>query len=155
MSFQCESVKTEKDRPWIGTCGFPRGDSLEDLAIDAWRSARRIRDDPPESDYYYTGGSSPHWHIVSDMREDATCHTKAFAKQAPWARFYFSVPLRSAQGSVIGSFTVMDDVPRYGIHAEEMSFMEDMADTVTEHLNATVVRSQRQRSDRLIQALGM
>jgi hypothetical protein len=49
----------------------------------------------------------------------------------------------------------MDDRPRFGVSIEEMSFMEDLADTITEHLNTTVVRSQRQRSERLIQALGL
>ena len=65
------------------------------------------------------------------------------------------MPLRDLYGSVIGSFTIIDDKPRYGISTNEMAFMEDMADTVTEHLEATIVRSQRQRSERLIQGLSL
>ena len=155
MSFQYASVTVKEDRPWIGTCTFPRTDGLASLALDTWRTARSIREEPLECDHYYTSGLSPHWHIISDTRHHPNCRDKAFAKHAAWARFYFAVPLRTAQGSIIGSLTVMDDRPRYGVSIEEMSFMEDMADTITEHLHTTVVRSQRQRSERLIQALGL
>ncbi|KAK0337249.1 hypothetical protein LTR02_013275 [Friedmanniomyces endolithicus] len=36
-----------------------------------------------------------------------------------------------------------------------MLFLEDSADTITSHLDATILRSQQQRSERLIQALGL
>lgn len=155
MSFQYASVTAEEDRPWIGTCTLPRTDGLGSLSLDTWRSARRIREEPSECDHYYTSGLSPHWHIISDIRQNTACRDRAFAKHAAWARFYFAVPLRTAQGSIIGSLAIMDDRPRYGVSIEEMSFMEDLADTITEHLHTTVVRSQRQRSERLIQALGL
>lgn len=155
MSFQYASVTVEEDRPWIGTCTFPRTDGLGSLAIATWRSARHIREEPQERDHYYTSGLSPHWHIISDIRHNTDCQDKAFGRHAAWGRFYFAVPLRTAQGSMIGSLIVMDDRPRYGVSSEDLSFMEDIADTITEHLHSTVVRAQRQRSEKLIQALGL
>lgn len=70
-------------------------------------------------------------------------------------RFYASIPLRASTGSVLGSLTIIDDSPRYGLSANELAFMEDVSDTITQHLDAVVVRSQRQRSERLIQSLGL
>jgi hypothetical protein len=100
MSFQYPSVTVKEDRPWIGTCTFPSTDGLGSLAIGTWRSARRLREEPLERDHFYTSGLSPHWHIISDIRHSTDCQDKAFAKHAAWARFYFAVPLRTAQGSM-------------------------------------------------------
>ncbi|KAK0949059.1 hypothetical protein LTR91_026757, partial [Friedmanniomyces endolithicus] len=57
--------------------------------------------------------------------------------------------------SVIGALSILDDRPRFGVSAAEMLFLEDSADTITSHLDATILRSQQQRSERLIQALGL
>ena len=124
MSFQYPSVTVQEDWPWIGTCAIPSTDGLASLAIGTWRTARHIREEPPKCDHYYTSGLSPHWHIISDIRQNSDCQEKVFAKHAAWARFYLTVPLRTAQGSIIGTLTVMDDRPRYGVSIEEMSFME-------------------------------
>ena len=114
-----------------------------------------MRDRPTIDDFYYTDGISSHYHVISDMRDNEDCQATTFAQHATWARFYCSVPLRCSGGSVLGAFTIMDDRPRYGISEDELLFLEDMSDSVTEHLHSIVVRAQRQRSDRLIQALGL
>lgn len=155
MSLQYDSVEDAHDDPWLGTCSFLRSEGLNDFAVDSWRKVRRLRELPEDKDYYYTEGASPHWFIVSDVRNNDRCKQRVFYRRGAWMRFYCSVPLRDISGSVIGSYTLIDDKPRYGISAYEMAFLEDMADTVTEHLEATIVRSQRQRSERLIQGLSL
>lgn len=47
----------------------------------------------------------------------------------------------------------MDDETRYGVSASDMLFCKDMSDTISQHLQNSVIRSQRQWSGRLIQAL--
>lgn len=91
---------------------------------------------------------------ISDVRSNPEYNQVIMAKHAPWLRFYCSIPMRSMNGSVIGTVSVLDDKPRYGISAGEMLLLEDSADNISEHLEACIVRSQRQRSERLIQALG-
>ncbi|KAF2161381.1 hypothetical protein M409DRAFT_28115 [Zasmidium cellare ATCC 36951] len=144
-----------QDRLWIGTSSFPRQEGIHDEAVNSWRKARRMRDVPEEEGHYYTEGLSPHWNLVNDARHHAGHSGLAFLRSASWIRSCVSVPLRGAQGSVLGAITVLDDKPRYGISAKEMDFLEDISDTAVEHLNATIVRSQRQRGERLIQALGL
>ena len=154
-SLQYDSVDDPKDDPWIGTCSFPRDDGINVLSMDGWRKARRLREPPTDADHYYTEGQSGHWSIACDVRSNEQYGERPFVQRAPGARFYFAVPLRSAQGSVLGSVVVLDDKPRYGVSAVEMSLVEDIADTVSQHLDATVVRAARERSERLIQGLGL
>ncbi|TKA75279.1 hypothetical protein B0A55_05085 [Friedmanniomyces simplex] len=155
MSLQYDTFEDADDAPWLGCCSFPRTDGLNDLAVDAWRKARRYRDLPETPDIYYKESRSAHWFIVSDTKNDDRYNDRAFVKRSPKVRFFCSVPLRDAHGSVIGALSVLDDKPRYGVSAAEMLFLEDSADTITSHLDATIVRSQQQRSERLIQALGL
>ncbi|KAK5716579.1 hypothetical protein LTR15_009470 [Elasticomyces elasticus] len=155
MSLQYDTFDDNNDAPWLGCCSFPRSDGVNDLAVDAWRKARRYRDLPEDHEHYYREGDSAHWLVVSDARNDRKYCDRAFVKRGLNLRFFCSVPLRDAQGSVIGALSVMDDKPRYGVSAAEMRFLEDSADTITSHLDATVVRSKQQSSEQLIKALGL
>ncbi|KAK5115852.1 hypothetical protein LTR85_009446 [Meristemomyces frigidus] len=155
MSLQYDVFDDPKDFTWVGTSSFLRAEGVNDVAVYAWRKARRLREVPEDDGFWYTDGLSPHSLIISDVRCHSKCRGRPFVTRAPWLRFFCSVPLRDLQGSVIGSLTILDDKPRYGVSMNEMAFMEDMADTITEHLEATIVRSQRQRSERLIQGLSL
>ena len=155
MSLQYEAVEDPKDEPWIGTCSFNRKEGINDQAVDCWRKARSLRQLPEDHEYYYTDGLTQHSLIMSDVRGLEDHHKTSFVKRAPWLRFCSSVPLRDPHGSVIGSYTLLDDKPRYGLSVHELTFLEDMADTATDHLEATIIRAQRQRSERLIQGLAI
>lgn len=155
MSLQSDFVADPKDENWLGTSSFARADGLNDLALDEWRKARRLREPSSDDQYYYTQGVSAHWHIISDMKYAASVAGRAFFQRAPSPRFYFAIPLRDAEGTVLGSLAILDDKPRYGVSAHDMSFCEDLGDTIALHLQSSIVRSQRQRSERLIQALGV
>ncbi|KAK3073215.1 hypothetical protein LTR53_005414 [Teratosphaeriaceae sp. CCFEE 6253] len=156
MSLQYDAAEDAEDGPWLGCCCFPRSDGINDLAIEAWRKARRYRVLPDPSDAYYKEGQSPHFFVVSDARHDESLNSRAFVKRAsPSLRFFCSIPIRDAQGSVLGALSVLDDKPRYGVSATEMLFLEDSADTITSYLDSSIVRSQQQRSERHIQALGL
>ncbi|EME44857.1 hypothetical protein DOTSEDRAFT_70797 [Dothistroma septosporum NZE10] len=152
-SLQYDYFEDPLDAPWLGTCSFPRSGSINDSVIDEWQEAREVREPPAEVDHFYTEGVSPHYHIVSDLRHNARYRDIVMTRHAPWARFCLSVPLRGGHGSVIGSIVVVDDKPRHGVSAMEMKLMEDMSDTVVEHLEAVRVGVQRQRGDRLLQAI--
>ncbi|KAK5131992.1 hypothetical protein LTR08_000412 [Meristemomyces frigidus] len=155
MSLQYDIFEDPKDAPWLGTCSFMRTEGVNDLAIQSWRKARRLREVPEDEGFWYTDGLTAHAMILCDVRTQTKCLEKPFVRRAPWLRFFCSVPLRDLQGSVIGSLTICDDQPRHGISMHQMAFLEDMSDTITEHLDATIVKAQRQRSERLIQGLSL
>jgi signal transduction histidine kinase len=154
MSLQSDFTSDPKDQSWLGTSCFPRSDGLNDAALDGWRRAREYRDIPANDAHYYTEGSSPHWYIVSDASLDPDIQQRSFVTRADSLRFYFSIPLRDFDGTVIGSLSMMDDKPRHGVSTHEMMFCEDLGDTIAQHVFGSTIATQRQRSERLIQALG-
>lgn len=155
LSLQYDTTENTSDELWIGTCSFLRDEGLNCLALDEWHQAREPRKLPRTDDHYYTDSQSPHWLIISDVRSRPELRERQYIKRGGSFRFLCSVPIRGFRGSVIGSYVIIDDKPRYGISADEMNFLEDMADTITEHLDNTKTRAQRQRSERLIKGLGL
>lgn len=145
----------DADTPWLGTCSILREEGMASLAVDGWRRARSGREAPVEEGYYYTEGMSPHWHIISDLRAGEYAQRGVMGHSPRPIRFYASIPLRGATGSVLGSLTIVDDEPRFGVSSDDLTYLEDIADTIVEHLGSVVVRSQRQRSERQIQGLGL
>ena len=155
MSLQSDFTAEEKDKNWLGTSCIARTDGINDTAIDCWRKARQYRDIPANDDHYYTEGTSPHWCIVSDAGTNDNVKERPLIKRAQLPRFFFSIPLRDLEGTVIGSLSMLDDKPRYGVSAQEMLFCEDLSDTIAQHVFGSMLATQRQRSERLIQALGI
>ena len=154
MSLQSDFTADERDKSWLGTSCIARADGINDTAVDGWRKARQYREIPENDDLYYTEGSSPHWCIVSDASSNTNFKDRPLIARAQCPRFFFSIPLRDAEGTVIGSLSMLDDKPRYGVSAHEMLFCEDLSDTIAQHVLGSMVATQRQRSERLIQALG-
>ena len=70
-------------------------------------------------------------------------------------RFMCAVPIRSKLGSLVGSYCIIDTKPRYGVSADDMTFLEDMASTITNHLEAFVSTARQQRAEKLIQGIGL
>ncbi|KAI7285980.1 hypothetical protein KC345_g1466 [Hortaea werneckii] len=155
MSLQYETTEDPADALWLGCCCFPRSDGLNDLAMGQWRKAASYRNTDVGPRHFFKDGLSEHWCIVSDVTERPEYQERAFAQRASELRFYCSVPLRGPNGTVLGALSIMDDKPRYGVSAAEMLFLEDSADTVCEHLQTSFIRSQQQRSENFIQALGL
>lgn len=155
LSLRHDMVDNPKDGLWLGTCCFARSDGMNDLAMETWRKARKIREEQSDPDYYYRESLSAHYNIVCDARNDPQFAELPFVRRAENLRFFCSLPIRGSNGSVIGSLSVLDDRPRYGISASAMLFLEDMTDSIGDHLEATLLRLKQQRSERLVRAIGL
>lgn len=156
LSLQSDTVHNERDALWLGTTSFPRCEGIVDAAMDEWCKTRsETRSPPPAPDHFYTDGTSPHWMIVSDVRQHPELRDRIMVRCSTSMRFFCSVPIRSPGGLVLGSYSILDDKPRFGLSVGEMEFMEDIADTIMGHLEAKRASSQRQRGDRLIKGLGL
>ncbi|KAI7239813.1 hypothetical protein KC330_g1675 [Hortaea werneckii] len=163
MSEATQRQQAQRDSPPVGGGFRPTTElsrerevfSLNDLAMGQWRKAASIRDVDVGPRHYFKDGLSEHWCIVSDVTERPEYQERAFAQRAPDLRFFCSIPLRGPNGAVPGALSIMNDKPRYGVSAAEMLFLEDNADTICEHLQTSFIRSQQQRSENFIRALGL
>ncbi|KAI5208588.1 hypothetical protein E4T39_01362 [Aureobasidium subglaciale] len=155
LSLQSDLVHNSRDALFLGTTRFPRDQGFSITGIKQWSTTKERREEPKEDAYYYTDGISPHWYIISDVRQNAELQKLMLVKAATTLRFYASVPIRTNSGLVVGCYSILDDRPRFGISAEEITFMEDIADTIMGHLEAKHAALQRQRGDRLIKGLAL
>ncbi|QIW96615.1 hypothetical protein AMS68_002133 [Peltaster fructicola] len=98
-------------------------------------------------------GITPHSFLIKDVHKSPYREQIALLKHGSWIRSYCSIPLRSGQGSVIGALAFLDDRPREAIGCHELTILEELSDTIVNHLHATVTRTQQQRSEMLMQGL--
>jgi signal transduction histidine kinase/CheY-like chemotaxis protein len=155
LSLQSDLVHNSRDALFLGTTRYPRDQGLSVAGLKEWMSTKERRQTPKEDDYYYTDGVSSHCYIISDLRKATDLQSLVVVKAAPKLRFYAAVPIRTNNGLVIGSYAILDDRPRFGISADELVFMEDIADTIMGHLDAKHAALQRERGDRLIKGLAL
>ncbi|KAK2017053.1 hsp90-like protein [Colletotrichum eremochloae] len=91
--------------------------------------------------------------IVNDCRLDSRFCNRPYVLSEPGVRFYAGVPIISRSGHKIGSFAVSDEVPHDGLTADEIRFMQGVAQTVMEHLEWARDRVDRFKGERIVRGL--
>ncbi|KAK0369417.1 hsp90-like protein [Colletotrichum limetticola] len=91
--------------------------------------------------------------IVNDCRLDPRFAQRPYVLSEPGVRFYAGVPIISRSGHKIGSFAVSDERPHNGLTAEEIRFMQGVAQTVMEHLEWARDRVDRFKGERIVRGL--
>ncbi|CAD0038910.1 unnamed protein product [Aureobasidium pullulans] len=157
LSLQYDGSHAKHDGLVLGTAAFSREDAITHLASNDWRRASSAREPPPSNAHYYTEGQSAHWLIVSDMSTQSRFLDLPLVQgiNDDPLRFMCAVPIRSKLGSLVGSYCIIDTKPRYGVSADDMTFLEDMASTITNHLEAIVSTARQERAEKLIQGIGL
>lgn len=97
--------------------------------------------------------ANPTRFIVRDFTLEDHYKDRAYVVQWPHFRFYAEVPIYSPSGYVLGSFCVVDNKPRAHFGDDEVLALQEISDSISQHLeNVRTVHSHR-RSDRLVQGL--
>ncbi|WYZ36969.1 hypothetical protein EsH8_II_000475 [Colletotrichum jinshuiense] len=91
--------------------------------------------------------------IVSDCRLDSRFSNRPYVLSEPGVRFYAGVPIISRSGHKIGSFAVSDEQPHDGLTADEIRFMQGIAQTAMEHLEWARDRVDRFKGERIVRGL--
>jgi hypothetical protein len=76
-------------------------------------------------------------------------------KQAPHARFYAGVPIRTPSGARIGAYCVLDDKPRDGVSDDDVDFLKHMANLVMRHLGKLRESAEFGRGAKMLVGLGV
>ncbi|THV81461.1 hypothetical protein D6D27_08585 [Aureobasidium pullulans] len=157
LSLQYDGTHDKSDGLFLGTSAFPRGEAIAQTAMREWRRATAPRPSPPSDMHYYTQGCSDNWLIVSDATLEDQYSKLPFlqAFSATPVRFLCAVPIRSSLGSVLGTYLVVDEKPRYGLSVAEMSFLDDMSRTIAKHFDVVAASARQQRAEKLIQGIGL
>ncbi|THY93832.1 hypothetical protein D6C92_05179 [Aureobasidium pullulans] len=157
LSLQYDGTHDKSDGLFLGTSAFPRGEAITQTAMREWRRATAPRPSPPSDMHYYTQGCSDNWLIVSDATLEDQYSKLPFlqAFSATPVRFLCAVPIRSSLGSVLGTYLVVDEKPRYGLSVAEMSFIDDMSRTIAKHFDVVAASARQQRAEKLIQGIGL
>lgn len=75
--------------------------------------------------------------------------------QAPHARFYAGVPIKTPNGARIGAYCVLDDKPRDGVSDDDVDFLKHMADLVMRHLGKLRESAEFGRGAKMLVGLGV
>lgn len=132
------------DELWFGTASIPRSQGISEQVLDAQPYTAQS----PDGQEYTTPAV-----VIEDVTQDPRFSNKGYAGGG--VSFYAGVPIVSQNGFTIGVFNVTDDKPRPGgLTSSELKFMQDMACTVTDHLENIRNDSTRHRGERMILGLG-
>ncbi|KAF2816097.1 uncharacterized protein BDZ99DRAFT_471372 [Mytilinidion resinicola] len=91
--------------------------------------------------------------VVPDLRLDDRFKNRDYVKGTPGVYFYAGVPIKTKAGHKIGVYAVSSDKPRFGLDADELRFMEDVAATVMEHLEMAKDRDDRNNGEKMVRGL--
>lgn len=91
--------------------------------------------------------------VVPDMREDDRFKDREYVTGKPGVLFYAGVPIKTKAGHRIGVYAVSNEEPRFGLTVDELTFMEDVAATVMEHLELAKDRDALMNGSRMVRGL--
>ena len=97
--------------------------------------------------------ANPTRFIVRDFTKEENFKDRPYVTGWPHFRFYAEVPIYSPAGYVLGSFCVVDDKPRHDFVEDEVTALQEISDSIAQHLENVRVVQSHSRSDRLVHGL--
>ncbi|KAF2492138.1 hypothetical protein BU16DRAFT_105080 [Lophium mytilinum] len=131
------------DEVWLGNTIIARTDGVCHHALASTYSALE------EDGSTYTTEAL----VIPDLRLDDRFKDRDYVKGSPGVHFYAGVPFKTKAGHKIGVYAVSSDEPRFGLDADELRFMEDVAATIMEHLEMARDRDDRYNGEKLVRGL--
>ena len=92
-------------------------------------------------------------YIIRDFLEEARLKDRPYVVEWPYMRFYAEVPIRSPAGFVIGGYCVIDDKPRGAFGDAEVQTLQEISDSVANHLELMRMKQDFERAERLMKGL--
>ncbi|KAF2665991.1 hypothetical protein BT63DRAFT_46279 [Microthyrium microscopicum] len=142
LSLQNDSIHEEGDGLWLGASTIPKDGGICKLVVNPpalLMGANTDLDGAP--------------CVIPDLREDERFKDKPFVLCEPYSRFYAGVPIRTREGTAIGSFCALGDRPREHLSAASLQFMMDVSATIMSHLEMARARANDRRGERMVRGL--
>lgn len=91
--------------------------------------------------------------VITDMTQHPKLKDRPFVSHGPGIRFYAGVPIRTRNGHTIGVYACSHNEVREPLTIAEFKFMQDMAETVMDHLEMIRDREDRTKGERMVRGL--
>jgi signal transduction histidine kinase/CheY-like chemotaxis protein len=143
LSLTRHTIDRKDDRVWIGSAVLPRKNGLCEIVFGSTYTV--VDEDGTE----YTGEGC----VIEDASLHPTLKDRPYVVQEPHVRFYAGVPIRSRSGHTIGVYACSHNEPRPRLTVTEFKFMQDMAETVMDHLEMVRDREDRSKGERMVRGL--
>ncbi|KXT02950.1 hypothetical protein AC578_10576 [Pseudocercospora eumusae] len=131
------------DELWLGSSILARADAVCEHSMYSTCSGVEA-----DGRTYTTAGM-----IVNDCRLDDRFSKRPYVVSEPGVRFYAGVPLQSRTGYMIGALAVSNDAPRDGLSADELRYMQEVAQSAMEHLEWARDRVDRFKGERIVRGM--
>ncbi len=92
-------------------------------------------------------------YIIRDFHKEAHLKDRPYVEGWPFMRFYAEVPIRSPSGYVIGGYCVIDDQPRGAFGDAEVKTLQEISDSIGNHLELMRMKQDYERAERLMRGL--
>ena len=83
--------------------------------------------------------------IIKDLSQSRLHANRSYVREGPKFRFYAGVPIRSPNGTIVGSMCIFDGPERTGMSPDDIQYLQDLAATVMEYLVTYTLRDQQRR----------
>ena len=92
-------------------------------------------------------------YIIRDFLEEARLKDRPYVAEWPYMRFFAEVPIRSSSGFIIGGYCVIDDKPRDAFGDAEVQTLQEISDSIANHLELMRMKQDFERAERLMKGL--
>ena len=92
-------------------------------------------------------------YVINDLTKVPMFSDRPYVSQYPGMRWYAEVPIRTASGFVLGTYSVVDNKTRPGLSEDEFLTLVDIASAIMKHLEALKIRSDYERASGLLEGL--
>lgn len=83
--------------------------------------------------------------IINDLSQSGPHCKRSYVKEEPYFRFYAGTPIKSPNGTIVGSMCIFDGPERSGMAPEDILYLQDLAATVMEYLVTYTLKDQHRR----------
>lgn len=91
--------------------------------------------------------------IINDLSQSELHANRSYVREGPKFRFYAGVPIKSPNGTVVGSMCIFDGPERNGMCPDDILYLQDLAATVMDYLVTYTVKDQHRRRAEILHGL--
>lgn len=132
-----------EENAFLGSAVMPRNKGICEVVLDRSRTLKPPHPDTPVEESV----------IVIDLPQTPRYASQPYVRAAPFMKTYIGVPIKTADGTVIGALCAFDDKPPRELTHQDAVFLHDMTRTIMLHIDDIRLRFEHARRSQLVNGL--